>query len=138
MIRLTTMGRATIRRLGIRSSSAFAIAHKQRPIPAPAIRDRAIFIRSSPTISASPYILWETIPICIRTDSPFWIHLQSDQPCLTHIPGILFVCFAGFGRKSLSMPASHEYDAVIVGAGPNGLAGAIRMAQQGFSTLVLE
>ena len=36
------------------------------------------------------------------------------------------------------MPASHEYDAVVVGAGPNGLAAAIRIAQQGFYTLVLE
>jgi phytoene dehydrogenase-like protein len=32
----------------------------------------------------------------------------------------------------------YEYDAVIVGAGPNGLAAAIRIAQHGFSTLVLE
>ncbi|MFY9983732.1 MAG: NAD(P)/FAD-dependent oxidoreductase [Chthoniobacterales bacterium] len=36
------------------------------------------------------------------------------------------------------MPASHEYDAVVVGAGPNGLSAAIRIAQHGFSTLVLE
>jgi len=36
------------------------------------------------------------------------------------------------------MSAYHEYDAVVVGAGPNGLAAAIRIAQQGFSTLVLE
>jgi phytoene dehydrogenase-like protein len=36
------------------------------------------------------------------------------------------------------MPGSHEYDAVVVGAGPNGLSAAIRIAQQGFSTLVLE
>jgi phytoene dehydrogenase-like protein len=36
------------------------------------------------------------------------------------------------------MVSSHEYDAVVVGAGPNGLAAAIRIAQQGFSTLVLE
>ena len=36
------------------------------------------------------------------------------------------------------MVNSHEYDAVVVGAGPNGLAAAIRIAQQGFSTLVLE
>ena len=53
-------------------------------------------------------------------------------------PGILFVCFVGFCKKPLSMPADHEYDAVVVGAGPNGLAAAIRIAQQGFSTLVLE
>jgi phytoene dehydrogenase-like protein len=33
---------------------------------------------------------------------------------------------------------SYEYDAVVVGAGPNGLAAAIRIAQHGFSTLVLE
>ena len=36
------------------------------------------------------------------------------------------------------MPTGYEYDAVIVGAGPNGLAAAIRIAQQGFSTLLLE
>src|SRR6266404_5632552 len=34
--------------------------------------------------------------------------------------------------------AAYEYDAVVVGAGPNGLAAAIRIAQHGFSTLVLE
>jgi len=32
----------------------------------------------------------------------------------------------------------YEYDAVVVGAGPNGLAAAIRIAQHGFSVLVLE
>jgi phytoene dehydrogenase-like protein len=36
------------------------------------------------------------------------------------------------------MLASHEYDAVVVGAGPNGLSAAVRIAQEGFSTLVLE
>jgi phytoene dehydrogenase-like protein len=34
--------------------------------------------------------------------------------------------------------AAYEYDAVVVGAGPNGLAAAIRIAQGGFSTLLLE
>ena len=36
------------------------------------------------------------------------------------------------------MQQRYEYDAVIVGAGPNGLAAAIRIAQHGFSTLILE
>ena len=36
------------------------------------------------------------------------------------------------------MRTTYEYDAVIVGAGPNGLAAAIRIAQHGFSTIVLE
>jgi phytoene dehydrogenase-like protein len=32
----------------------------------------------------------------------------------------------------------YEYDAVVVGAGPHGLAAAIRIALQGLSTLILE
>lgn len=36
------------------------------------------------------------------------------------------------------MQHRYEYDAVVVGAGPKGLAAAIRIAQQVFSTLVLE
>jgi phytoene dehydrogenase-like protein len=36
------------------------------------------------------------------------------------------------------MPKQFSYDAVVVGAGPNGLAAAIRLAQEGLSVLVLE
>jgi phytoene dehydrogenase-like protein len=36
------------------------------------------------------------------------------------------------------MQEGYEYDAVVVGAGPNGLAAAIRIAEHGFLTLVLE
>lgn len=36
------------------------------------------------------------------------------------------------------MPNKVAYDAVIVGSGPNGLTAAIRLAQEGYSVLVLE
>jgi phytoene dehydrogenase-like protein len=36
------------------------------------------------------------------------------------------------------MSKRFDYDAVVVGAGPNGLAAAIRLAQEGLSVLVLE
>jgi phytoene dehydrogenase-like protein len=35
-------------------------------------------------------------------------------------------------------PKRDRYDAVIIGSGPNGLAAAIRLAQEGWSTLVVE
>jgi phytoene dehydrogenase-like protein len=36
------------------------------------------------------------------------------------------------------MPSRLEYDAVVVGSGPNGLAAAITIAQKGRSVLLLE
>lgn len=41
-------------------------------------------------------------------------------------------------QQWLQMPKSGEYDAVVVGAGPNGLAAAIRIAQEGHRVLLVE
>jgi phytoene dehydrogenase-like protein len=39
---------------------------------------------------------------------------------------------------SFTPPLMHEYDAVIIGSGPNGLGAAIALAQKGWRTLVIE
>src|SRR5260221_10215267 len=43
----------------------------------------------------------------------------------------------GLGTRK-RMPRNFSYDAVVVGSGPNGLAAAIRLAQEKLSVLVLE
>src|SRR6266581_7403059 len=41
-------------------------------------------------------------------------------------------------QTAKAMPSKFSYDAVVVGSGPNGLAAAIRLAQENLAVLVLE
>src|SRR5689334_13783152 len=54
------------------------------------------------------------------------------------IAGLICRGLSPITRRPRLMPNKVSYDAVVVGCGPNGLAAAIRLAQEKLSVLVLE